>query len=175
MRQLLLSLVLVLAVASCGKKPTGGNENPTNPPGGDGGGGGGGGGSHKKYNLTVFSGVYCSVCKQKLPETQGLMVSELGDLKANVNGTVFVTNGDPASQHPTQEMADGYRDKYLPGFQAKPDAWRCKTYKDMLGDASCELPAAVVTTEDGTVITKVVGNQFVPANLVALLKEKLNE
>lgn len=128
----------------------------------------------QNVSLVVFGAGYCEVCKSKFPEVDSLLKQFSADARGRVAVKLYVTSGAPASVKPTQELADSYKEHYLPGANsAQPDKWRWTLFKQLI-PGKLDVPAAAVLDEKGNVLkTYVAGDTtFVPAEIVAFVGGK---
>lgn len=132
--------------------------------------------SGKRTGLYVFGAGFCSKCKTQFPDLN----RRLGELTSHERGLLnlklYYVAGDPSNVRPTQDLADGYRENYLPLAVALPDLpWRWFNFKALLPDVKLDVPAAVVLDENDQVIKRYPAGDttFVPAEIASFVEARL--
>lgn len=131
--------------------------------------GGGGLPGTGRARLVVFGAGYCTVCKVRFPEIQAQLDKMPAADRERIAVELFVTAGDPASQHPNEEMAAAYLTRVGLKGTAKADPWRWQTFRRLVG-TKLEVPAAAVLDESGNVkrVFTAGDTTFVPQEIVAV-------
>ncbi len=160
-----------IALVSCGRYYAGGQpaRPPANPPptvmveG-------------KRTTLTVFGAGFCTKCKAQFPEINQLLSQLSAKERALLDIKLFYVAGEPSNVRPTQELAESYRDNYFPLAQPEPDLpWRWANFKLMLPGVKLDVPAAVVSDENGQILKRFPAGDttFVSAEISSFVEARL--
>lgn len=155
------AFAVLLTVGSCGK------EDAVKPPPVT---------ERKPTTLFIFSAKFCETCKHKLPELQKLIAGLSVEANDHLLESLWLTAGDPASELPTYPMAEAYFKTYYPSQSGVPFAdERWRQYKNLNHGYPLEVPMAVVTDSNGTVLKRFTAGQFHPQEILQRVKERVGE
>ena len=130
----------------------------------------------KRTTLTVFGAGFCSKCKTQFPELSQSISTMSAAEKKILDVKMYLVAGEPSNVHPTQDLADQYKDAHFTVANSFPDLpWRWANFKINMPGARLEVPAAVVSDENGQIIKRFPAGEtsFVPAEIFAFIQSRI--
>jgi len=128
--------------------------------------------SGEKLTLYLFSAPWCESCNQELPEVNRILRGQIRSVLDRLSVQVHVVSGKTPAQPATQKVADEYKASLGFSYDFIADRF-CKFYRKFYDAANCEIPAAVVTRQNGDVLRAFTPGRFTPVELTDFIKENL--
>lgn len=128
-------------------------------------------GSYSDRSLQYFAAPWCTECKEKISNLEGLLQSKHNDLSSHLERSVVMVTGELPSHRPTREITEKTKSEWRLEMAASEDMWKWKNYRTHFGAPALKLPALVVFDNKGIILKRFSQEEFSPEAIAKYLSE----